>query len=111
MLGLAQVLRSDYSENSNNSENGETLSLVANETRNIEKDICNELALQKMLGSEFMNDILSGEKDYTISNDLKLSYTLINSAQATLSDLDKSISELSNLVNNLKKQSDKLLSK
>lgn len=75
------------------------------------QEYSNDIVLQNMLESKFMSDILSSDKDYNISNDLKLSYTLINSAQQTLSDLDKSIGELSNLVDNLKLQSDKLLSK
>ena len=32
-------------------------------------------------------------KEYNISNDIEISYSLINTAQQTLSDLDKSIDE------------------
>ncbi len=39
---------------------------------------------------------------------IKISYSLINTAQQTLSDLDKSIDELSMLVENLRHQSLKL---
>ena len=53
-----------------------------------------------------MNEIM--RKEYKISNDLEISYTLINTAQQTLSDLDKSIDELSMLVENLRHQSLKL---
>lgn len=53
-----------------------------------------------------MNEIM--RKEYNISNDIEISYTLINTAQQTLSDLDKSIDELSMLVENLRHQSLKL---
>ena len=53
-----------------------------------------------------MNEIM--RKEYNISNDIEISYTLINTAQQTLSDLDKSIDELSMLVENLRRQSLKL---
>lgn len=53
-----------------------------------------------------MNEIM--RKEYNISNDIEISYTLINTAQQTLSDLDKSIDELSMLVENLRYQSLKL---
>lgn len=49
--------------------------------------------------------------DCAIDKDLKVSYNLINTAQQTLSDLDKSIIELSMLVENLKLQSAKLSNK
>ncbi len=38
-----------------------------------------------------MNEIM--RKEYSISNDIEISYSLINTAQQTLSDLDKSIDE------------------
>ena len=53
-----------------------------------------------------MNEVM--RKDYNISNDIEISYSLINTAQQTLSDLDKSIDELSMLVENLRHQSMKL---
>lgn len=53
-----------------------------------------------------MNEVM--RKEYNISNDIEISYTLINTAQQTLSDLDKSIDELSMLVENLRHQSLKL---
>lgn len=53
-----------------------------------------------------MNEIM--RKEYNISNDIEISYSLINTAQQTLSDLDKSIDELSMLVENLRHQSLKL---
>lgn len=53
-----------------------------------------------------MNEIM--RKEYSISNDIEISYSLINTAQQTLSDLDKSIDELSMLVENLRHQSLKL---
>lgn len=53
-----------------------------------------------------MNEIM--RKEYNISNDIEISYTLVNTAQQTLSDLDKSIDELSMLVENLRHQSLKL---
>ena len=53
-----------------------------------------------------MNEIM--RKEYNISNDIEISYSLINTAQHTLSDLDKSIDELSMLVENLRHQSLKL---
>ncbi|MDT3693512.1 MAG: hypothetical protein ROM03_03795 [Mucispirillum sp.] len=53
-----------------------------------------------------MNEIM--RKEYNISNDIEISHTLINTAQQTLSDLDKSIDELSMLVENLRHQSLKL---
>ena len=53
-----------------------------------------------------MNEIM--RKEYNISNDIEISYALINTAQQTLSDLDKSIDELSMLVENLRHQSLKL---
>lgn len=53
-----------------------------------------------------MNEIM--RKEYNMSNDIEISYTLINTAQQTLSDLDKSIDELSMLVENLRHQSLKL---
>ncbi len=53
-----------------------------------------------------MNEIM--RKEYNISNDIEISYALINTAQQTLSDLDKSIDELSMLVENLRHQSIKL---
>ena len=53
-----------------------------------------------------MNEIM--RKEYNISNDIEISYSLINTAQQTLSDLDKSIDELSMLVENLRHQSMKL---
>ena len=53
-----------------------------------------------------MNEIM--RKEYNISNDIEISYTLINTAQQTLSDLDKSIDELSMLVENLRYLSLKL---
>ena len=43
-----------------------------------------------------MNEIM--RKEYNISNDIEISYSLINTAQQTLSDLDKSIDELSNFL-------------
>ena len=45
---------------------------------------------------------------YNIANDIKISYSLINTAQQTLSDLDKSIDELSMLVDNLRSNASKL---
>ena len=53
-----------------------------------------------------MNEIM--RKEYNISNDIEIYYSLINTAQQTLSDLDKSIDELSMLVENLRHQSLKL---
>ena len=53
-----------------------------------------------------MNEIM--RKEYNISNDIEISYTLINTAHQTLSDLDKSIDELSMLVENIRHQSLKL---
>ena len=53
-----------------------------------------------------MNEIM--RKEYNISNYIEISYSLINTAQQTLSDLDKSIDELSMLVENLRHQSLKL---
>ena len=53
-----------------------------------------------------MNGIM--RKEYNISNGIEISYSLINTAQQTLSDLDKSIDELSMLVENLRHQSLKL---
>lgn len=51
---------------------------------------------------EFLN------KEYNIANDIKVSYSLVNTAQQTLSDLDKSIDELSMLVENLRNNAHKL---
>ncbi len=56
-----------------------------------------------------MNEIL--HKEYNIVNDLKISHSLINSAQQTISDLDKSIDELSLLVDNLRISAKKIENK
>lgn len=53
-----------------------------------------------------MNELMN--KEYNIANDIKVSYSLINTAQKTLSDLDKSIDELSLLVENLRNNAYKL---
>lgn len=79
----------------------------------MEDNTMNNLAqyLQERLQDEnimerAMNEIM--RKEYNISNDIEISYSLINTAQQTLSDLDKSIDELSMLVENLRHQSLKL---
>lgn len=53
-----------------------------------------------------MNEVMN--KEYSIANDIKVSYSLVNTAQKTLSDLDKSIDELSLLVENLRDNARKL---
>ncbi len=56
-----------------------------------------------------MDEILNQE--YNIANDIKISHSLINSAQQTISDLDKSIGELSLLVDNLRMSAKKIENK
>lgn len=51
------------------------------------------------------------ERDNHISDDIQITYSLLHTAQQTLTDLDKSVLELAKLVDGLKKQSEKLTSK
>lgn len=60
----------------------------------------------KNIMEHIMNELVN--KEYSIANDIKVSYSLINTAQKTLSDLDKSIDELSLLVENLRNNAYKL---
>ncbi len=53
-----------------------------------------------------MNEILN--KEYNIANDIKVTHALINSAQQTVSDLDKSIGELAMLVDGLRMNAKKI---
>lgn len=53
----------------------------------------------------------TAKKEYNLSKDVEITYALVNTAQETLCDLDKSISELSMLVENLKHQSARLSDK
>ena len=89
---------SNVSEKKQDSES-EVLSLLSS-TENID-NLHDETIMERA-----MNEIM--RKEYNISNDIEISHTLINTAQQTLSDLDKSIDELSMLVENLRHQSLKL---
>ncbi len=72
-----------------------------NLAQNLQNNIYNQSIMEQV-----MNEIMKKECD--ISNDIEVSYSLINTAQQTISDLDKSINELSMLVDNLRCQSTKL---
>ena len=74
---------------------------MSNLARLLQADIHNTNIMEHIM-EEFVN------KEYNIANDIKISYSLINTAQQTLSDLDKSIDELSMLVDNLRSNASKL---
>ncbi len=74
---------------------------MSNLARLLQADIHNTNIMEQIM-EEFVN------KEYNIANDIKISYSLINTAQQTLSDLDKSIDELSMLVDNLRSNASKL---
>lgn len=74
---------------------------MSNLAQHLQEDIHDETIMERA-----MNEIM--RKEYNISNDIEVSYALINTAQQTISDLDKSINELSMLVDNLRHQSLKL---
>lgn len=74
---------------------------MSNLARLLQADIHNTNIMEQIM-EEFVN------KEYNIANDIKISYSLINTAQQTLSDLDKSIDELSILVDNLRSNASKL---
>ena len=74
---------------------------MSNLARLLQADIHNTNIMEQIM-EEFVN------KEYNIANDIKISYLLINTAQQTLSDLDKSIDELSMLVDNLRSNASKL---
>lgn len=74
---------------------------MSNLARHLQDSLHDETIMERA-----MNEIM--RKEYNISNDIEISHTLINTAQQTLSDLDKSIDELSMLVENLRHQSLKL---
>lgn len=59
-----------------------------------------------MAQTEIKTDERLGQEH--ISEDIKVSYALVHTAQKTLSDLDRSILELAVLVEGLKKQSAKI---
>lgn len=77
---------------------------MSNLAQLLQKDIHNKNFMEHIM-NEFLN------KEYNIANDIKVSYSLINTAQQTLSDLDKSIGELSMLVENLRNHAHKINSK
>ena len=74
---------------------------MSNLAQLLQEDIHN-----KNIMEHIMNELVN--KEYSIANDIKVSYSLINTAQKTLSDLDKSIDELSLLVENLRNNAYKL---
>ena len=74
---------------------------MSNLAQHLQRQLHDENIMERVM-SEIMR------KEYNISNDIEVSYALINTAQQTLSDLDKSIDELSMLVENLRQQSLKL---
>ena len=74
---------------------------MSNLAQLLQEDIHN-----KNIMEHIMNELVN--KEYSIANDIKVSYSLINTAQKTLSDLDKSIEELSLLVENLRNNAYKL---
>lgn len=74
---------------------------MSNLAQLLQEDIHN-----KNIMEHIMNELVN--KEYSIANDIKVSYSLINTAQQTLSDLDKSIDELSLLVENLRNNAYKL---
>lgn len=74
---------------------------MSNLARLLQADIHNTNIMEQIM-EEFVN------KEYNIANDIKISYSLINTAQQTLSDLDKSIDELSMLVDNLRSNASRL---
>ena len=74
---------------------------MSNLARLLQADIHNTNIMEQIM-EEVVN------KEYNIANDIKISYSLINTAQQTLSDLDKSIDELSMLVDNLRSNASKL---
>lgn len=74
---------------------------MSNLARHLQDNLHDETIMERA-----MNEIM--RKEYNISNDIEISHTLINTAQQTLTDLDKSIDELSMLVENLRHQSLKL---
>ena len=77
---------------------------MSNLAQLLQEDIHN-----KNIMEHIMNELVN--KEYSIANDIKVSYSLINTAQKTLSDLDKSIDELSLLVENLRNNAYKLSGK
>lgn len=77
---------------------------MSNLAQLLQEDIHNKNFMEHIM-NEFLN------KEYNIANDIKVSYSLINTAQQTLSDLDKSIDELSMLVENLRNHAHKINSK
>lgn len=74
---------------------------MSNLAHNLHENLYNETIMERA-----MNEIM--RKEYNFSNDIEISCALVNTAQQTISDLDKSISELSMLVDNLRHQSLKL---
>lgn len=74
---------------------------MSNLAQLLQEDIHN-----KNIMEHIMNELVN--KEYSTANDIKVSYSLINTAQKTLSDLDKSIDELSLLVENLRNNAYKL---
>lgn len=74
---------------------------MSNLARLLHTNIHNEKIMEHI-----MNEVMN--KEYSIANDIKVSYSLVNTAQKTLSDLDKSIDELSLLVENLRDNARKL---